>query len=582
LKKIISENKIPLLLFLAAFVARLIAWPWSDSTDADAASRVLLSENLSDKLTLIKSGYWPSLPYYFNAAFIKLFQNRVLGPEFLSILLGALSIVPFYLFCRNIANAKGALWASLIFTFSSPVFRLSFMPLSETHYLFFTLCGLYFFSEALKQERNLLKQSFIAGLFMTIAAGARFETWLVIAVLALTFLFTKRFRQMFAFCFVASIFPLFWLWGNWLDFGDPLYSIHAVEKYNLNVGKINEGFDKTSLFRRITFFPLSWMIAITPVTALIIIIITLKSISRKILTPIRITSILLFLIFIPIFIYKCINGSLYMTHRFTITWVMFSVPLFSLWFINEKNIKIKSIISAAIVILLIPFSFVWDKLQLAEMFSFNKRMQHVMDLHIHSSKSQSRAIPMLHNPETKALASILKNNHVPGEGLIIDWINWEDSYFIAVNSFYKQNEQLLISPASANENNMDEVLKFLSKFKKGAIVLNDFSKLQRLLTGGENQFFNSKVNRKIQMTLIQQSGHVRIYKYEYFDGKETPPGFLNPTYTPTLDNALLMTKVNEDENLVVLIKDLARLRNKPYNETLVEECAKAVKRLTVK
>jgi hypothetical protein len=70
-----------------------------------------------------------------------------------------------------------------------------------------------------------------AGLMLTMASMLRSEAWLLTPLLAL--LLWPRIFPTLAFLVVASVFPIFWMIGNMLAYGDPFYGVSYAQSWEL-------------------------------------------------------------------------------------------------------------------------------------------------------------------------------------------------------------------------------------------------------------------------------------------------------------------------------------------------------------
>ncbi|MDQ3101997.1 MAG: glycosyltransferase family 39 protein, partial [Bacteroidota bacterium] len=221
-------RRIPFLLFGLALVARLIAWPFSDVVDADAVTRALIGESYMSYPGWIGDGVWPPLHFYLNGSFTLLFGSRELGSVLVNVLLGSAIVFPIYFLSRRWSNDSVAIAVALLIAFDPLVFRNSLQGLSEIPFLFFFACSFNALSAAIldapaKAERNALT----AGAFITIAAGMRYEAWLLIGLLALMLVLMDK-RLLRWFLFTAVIFPMIWMITTGLAHGNLVKGLEHV------------------------------------------------------------------------------------------------------------------------------------------------------------------------------------------------------------------------------------------------------------------------------------------------------------------------------------------------------------------
>lgn len=516
----LKRNKEVILLFVIAFAARLLAWPWAQNTEADAASRILLSEDLEQNFRLIYSGHWPSLHFYFTAFFIWLFNDRVIGPTFMSILLGAVSIIPFYLFTRDVFNRKGAVYASLIFTFSGVIFRHSFHALAEIYHVCFSLWTIYFISQVSRHPDKKMRFAVLAGIMGTIATGGRFEAWIIVALLGVVLLLQKEWKAFFVYCVFVSPFPVFWLIGNYMEFHDPIYSLHSVEHFNFDIGGVNDSVDPTEKLRRIIFFPVSWAIAISPVTAAILIGIIVRRSTKKMFTREQVYYLCIGLFFFITFIVKCYNGSLVIAHRFTVSLVFLTVPFFALWFENQQRTRLKSAVTIVIITGIIPFSFYWQYIPVSRAFAFNERAENAFDEIIYSTYQETQAVPRLMVAEADTIVRNINARLVPGDGCLVDFADWESAYYMGLELRVGVWDEFIISGGAHYAIPYDRMGIFLNDHPRGKLVLSDWSPFDNGTHLHGNILDHDSLPGSFVLTPISVNGHLRAFEYVYVLGDE--------------------------------------------------------------
>lgn len=75
-----------------------------------------------------------------------------------------------------------------------------------------------------------------SALLLTLACATRYDAWLLVPIFAGGIAFTlegsRRWTWAVAFGALASLFPLAWMVGNWVDLGDPLYPAHYIDDFH--------------------------------------------------------------------------------------------------------------------------------------------------------------------------------------------------------------------------------------------------------------------------------------------------------------------------------------------------------------
>ena len=133
----------------------------------------------------------PGYPLYILLGKISYFLtgNDTDALTLLSIILGSLSVVPFYLLVKKMFNQSIAFFASLLFIIIPIHWRLSEIALTDIPGFFFLLTAGYF----IYLSKNSLKKLTLSALFSGLVLGFRFnEIPILLALLSLALFYQKR------------------------------------------------------------------------------------------------------------------------------------------------------------------------------------------------------------------------------------------------------------------------------------------------------------------------------------------------------------------------------------------------------
>jgi hypothetical protein len=468
---------------LIGLLARLLFLPFSHVVDPDVYGRIYISWEWLQNPHLISTAVWPPLHFYIMSFFLSIFPFYVITPKLLHILFSVATAIPLYYFIINEFNAKGAFWATLFYQLSPIVFRNSFHALAETPFIFFVVCSLYFISELFKNKSET-KNAIWAGLFLTIACGIRYEGWVFIAFLGLIIWIRSSFKNAFIFGVFSMLFPLYWMIGNYLAEGDPLYSINAANYWNTVMEGVNEevnDFDKTT---RLVFFPFSLFLFLTPLLSLIYVITLIYVLLKKLIVWKHLIWLIPFLGIFIMYIQKTYDGSLLMHHRYTAIPLLFLTPYLSYFFSDKLKIseKIKKIVATLIIATSIPFSFYLHFLQLDKLFFFSPKIAKSVEYILQHNYLQTEAVPHLYDKNAHDINVILKSELKGSDGLIIDFCGWDVSFFLALEANVPFNQQLIMEGAKNGLNHSDQIFSFIKKYPEGIILIQNESRIDALLT----------------------------------------------------------------------------------------------------
>jgi len=408
MKNSCSETRQILLLMAIGLLVRLLILPFSQTIDADAVTRIFMAYNWLKDPELITSAVWLPLHLYSNAAAIWLSGDLVFGPKLMNILFAIATVPPLYKFVKNEFNSEGAFWVTLTYLFVPIVIRNSLQALSGIPYAFFIVSAMYFLSQGRKTQQQI-KYGILAGLAITLAGGFRYEAWLLIAVFTAVLFFQKQWKMMIAFMIFSMIVPGFWMVGCYIDEGDIFYGPNGAYRWNVVISGVNDHMTFEKYVRRTFFFFISWIFLLTPVVSFLIVYFTIKS--RKLKSISRDTWLWLipFGVLFLMFIYKALNGTLLLQHRFTLSLILMSLPFYALMFQDGKSLKTKRIIALAVVVLFIPYSFL---------------------------NRDINSIPRLKNQGMVDLVELMNSNTTDPqhEGLVLDFVGWESTYYLSLKS----------------------------------------------------------------------------------------------------------------------------------------------------
>jgi len=477
----IRKQGLPLkviLLSASLLLVKLILLPYAQNTDADAVCRIFNSIEWMRHPTWIMTSVWGPFHYYLIGVGLMVWNNQICSPVLINLILSSITLFPFYFFTRREFNEKGAFIATVFFAISPILFRNSFLALSETPYLFFVAMTMNFLSKAIKEERN--HYFTLAGLFITIAAGFRYEAWLLALLFSAPILFSNRWKNIFLFESVALLFPIIWMIQNYVAKNNALYSFAWTANSAIN----NESMGLESYLRRIWFFPFSWMIALGPPVAFITIKEIVSCYKRKQFS--RISWTIPLLIILLFFFVNAYKGVLLLQHRFTGTLVILSLPFFALYFTEQSLNKIRQ--AWIFGILTVGLSFVWNTTSVTP-------------------------LPRLKNRNAEKVTQLIKNEINNSSGLIIDFWEWDNTYYIALQSGLPSSNMMIVEGAKNSPVPEDGITKVLKEHPEGIIVLRKDSKLFHETKLSGNSLAFNWINTPLPVKNIFENNEVVVLKY---------------------------------------------------------------------
>jgi hypothetical protein len=308
---------------------------------------------------------------------------------------------------------------------------------------------------------------------------------------------------------------LYWMLGNYIAEGDPLYSINAANYWNTVMEGVNEQVTELDKNMRILFFPFSVFIFFTPVLSIIVITTTFYfAIKRKIkwkhlLWGIPFIGIML------LYIQKTSDGSLLMHHRYSAIPIMFLSPYLSYYFSENirLNLLAKKVIATIIIITAIPLSFYWHFAPLEKIFFFSAKAENAAQQILNSNYLQTEAIPHLYDKNAHEINRILKSELQSNSGLIIDFCSWEVSFYLCLESELPHRQILLMEGAKNGVNTPEQIVSFIQDYPQGILLIQNESRLDALLSIAGNCLMANNTSEKIHVKKIFQGDGRYLLKY---------------------------------------------------------------------
>jgi len=435
-----------------ALAVKLALYPFSQQVDADAVSRILTSEAWAGDPHWIVTGVWAPFHYYLNGLVIMLFQSRDAAPVLVNILFSVLTLFPLYYFTRREFSHNGAVAVTFFFAISPVVFRYSFLVMAETPALFFIALTMNQLSLAL---RNLKWKDFVlAGFFLTLASGFRYEAWLLIALFGLLILIHGRRKQALVFGLAASVFPLTWMIQNYLATGDAMYSISANSRWTLDVMGTNKQVDFESMLRRIWFFPFSWLIAFGPPLAWIVARQMIRMLGRENFNRHEARWMLPFAIFLLVMIYNSVSGKLLLHQRFSMTPVLLSIPFAAPWFSVLNRSKVRN---------MFLFGLITIALSMLYTIGGVKPLPRLKDQRI--VQFSRNLIPALS----------------PDDLLVVDFAGWENTFYLGLQSGKGRDQLILLEGSSPEAIPQQRIREMIEGRRHIVFLINNGSSLSGLM-----------------------------------------------------------------------------------------------------
>ncbi len=503
MKKVINTHPLASLV-LVGLLLRLILLPFTQVVDADAVTRIFMAQEWWENPIWISEGVWPPLHQYFYGVIVGITGDHQTTPILISMLLSSLSAIPMYHFIKREFHERAAFWISLALVLSPILFRNSYHTLSGTPFILLLLLCMNSLSKSWREDS--LKAAFWAGVFMTLACGFRYEGWMLFAVFTGFGVLQKAWKTTAVFWIVGMLFPAFWMIGNYLAHQDFFYGLSGAYDWNIVKEGVNSYLPRDILLLRWFFFPASWLFLFSPILVVVLLIGMFRLIRTKQFNWQKWRWGGVFLFVLIVFVYKSHNGTLLTQHRFTGTLIVFSLPMLALLWQLESKLLLW--ITKIGILSLLPLSIFWGRPNYAKVFPDGTSTHHALGHFRDISYKGLAGVPRLHDQSVVSLKETLTKNLKENDGLVIDFINWESSYYLALESGVNKKQLFLVNGASNAQLDVYNLRLRVQRHNRGVLLFKKGSALHEL-------FYNERMVVFYNMNLVKvfESDKVEIYKY---------------------------------------------------------------------
>ncbi len=556
------KNKTAWMLFLFAAFSRFILLPFAEITDADAVTRIFTADDLINSPRVISEGVWLPLHYYLISISILISGELWYGPMIFHVLIAAATVFPLYRFTAREFSERGAFWAVLVYCLSPIVFRNSYHALAGIPNAF--LIALVLDALSSLRHTNSLGDAVKAGIYMTLACGFRYESWLLFALFTgMLLLFRVPWKKIVVFWLLGMIIPIFWMIGNYVAHGHLFYGITGV--YNADVVEMqNADIDLTEKVKRLIFFPLSWVLNYSPLIALSVLFLYLKKlIGRKISGAQIIWSLPLIVLFF-VFILKSYEGTLLTQQRFTIALVLLAAPFAAyLSEIRMRLIKVLLLVSVPVLFVASFSAIRWD----FEKYIPQERMRNALSSIRLSTYSTLSPIPRQTDPEIRNVMFEISRNAEECDGLVVDFWTWESSFGIALKSGFHPKDIFLVD-AAANGGVYEALLaEFMDRHKKPLVLFNCRSTLLAHTDVKDHKLIFKLNEKEFRFPFYQiYSKDGMLIEKCVFDDKKEPLEYLSCPENGS--RSFYRMEIRQKPDMLNDVKLKASENNVSYNEML--------------
>ncbi len=334
------EKYLLIVLFILALTIRIVVFIQNGNHAADGMYRTILTLNWLKDPYIITGGLWPPLDLYLDALMILVFNDPIISTRLTSLVLGTIIIFPYYYLVKLLFDKRIATISTLILAFVSIHVQYSTYSMSEVPLAFFLITSLYFFFRFKKGDKKLT-DLIISAIFLNLASMTRYEAWIFIPLLTVFIINYNNLKKtmiikdmdilrndikyIFIFLIISSIFPIFWMVGNYNLYGDPLYGQTWSDKWIKTNTMLNPDSQwlNPPLYKKLVTWPGSILYVLNIVSIFAGIGLLISLLRKK-----NLEFLFIFLILMGTFTYKLINVTMMSQPRHMIVTILFLIPYF--------------------------------------------------------------------------------------------------------------------------------------------------------------------------------------------------------------------------------------------------------------
>ncbi len=209
-------------LLCLSFIIRIIFLINTDNGwGGDAPGRILYALSWKENPRLIFDLNFGPLHFYLMGLILFIWNSPLIAPRVISLIFGALTIIPFYYFIRLVFDAETALYSGIVFCLYAFQVKFSVLTTAEATFHFCLFTSLFFlFRFKIRKEGRRITDLFLSSIFLNLASMLRFEGWIFVPLFIFVLLGERK-ELVIPFSLLSSIFPLFWMYTCFRVTGDP-------------------------------------------------------------------------------------------------------------------------------------------------------------------------------------------------------------------------------------------------------------------------------------------------------------------------------------------------------------------------
>ena len=488
---------------------RLVVLPFTHTTEPDAMSRIVIGwEWLQTPNTGLQSAVWLPLHTYILGLAFNVLPEYYYTPTLLNILFAVLTAIPLYWFSHREFGQKNGIAAGAIaataFMVYPLAFRNSLMALSDTPFALLLAASLPLLSYA-RAKNGTLWQAALAGVFISLAAGIRYEGWVLIPFMAV--ILWRHPKRLLAFGAMAMVVPTLWMLGCLITHGDPLYSFNYQSQDTAATLSERGGISLLKRIVRLIFFPgvLGFGLSF-PVLGLSLWGVTVALRNRRS----QLIWLVPFLGLLLVLSYKSVEGTMNLQPRYAIPIGMLLLPFMVLG-LEQIPQRRRKLVTVAALALMLPFSYVLHLFRPA----LNLLLSDTSMVKRESPASLLEAVPRL-SPNTLAFAKQIKQSlNYDTDSLIMLGYS-DDITYLTIHAVKLPLDRLCTLEDYTLDNDVfrQRCYQLLEQSHQGVLAIHKSNWPTEMVSQPTGQTVQLGNGQRLLLTVVDDNPESVIYRFE--------------------------------------------------------------------
>ncbi len=155
------------------------------------------------------------------------------------------------------------------------------------------------------------------------------------------------------------------------------------------------------------------------------------------------------------------------------------------------------------------------KIPIEKVFNFSYSMQTALKELRLEGFHKIEAVPRLEDLETILFKNKIKEHSKPGESLILDFENWDNTFYLGISAPTDNERLFILDGAKHGGGYIKELLDILHKSNSGLILLNKASRFSEFYSvSGKDLVFKDDVSFFLRLKEVKSTEFLSLFSFE--------------------------------------------------------------------